>query len=348
MDLSIIIPLYNGADCICQIIEDIRIHNSGCYTYEILLIDDGSTDATPTICLELAEKYEFIHYFRKDNGGIASAREYGLNVAVGEFITFSDQDDSIVSGYESFLKRCIDEKLDLIITAPYSTRLGTNDIHLRQFKNEVIEDNAVIKKMAGKLIDGKYLSDDSAQFVSTSVWNVIYRSSLLKNNGIHFKAFIDYEDDWIFNIEALMAADKIAVTSEGYYCWNIREESESHRNKYIPDLLEKRKQWMNWLSGILDDLNIEAEKRQAFIENVLIPRNIMMCFNNACWKPNTQKDEILKEIKDSCIAWNARSVTFNKVDEMNKKNRSLLWLLIHDRIKTAYLLNSVFLKSRFH
>lgn len=270
-----------------------------------------------------------------------------MDIAQGDYITFADQDDSILDGYAKFLRRCIDEQLDIIITAPYNRKAGTDNTNLREFREEFIDDPSIIKKMAGKLIDGNYLSDDSAQFVSTSVWNVIYRKRMLQDHNIRFKVFIDYEDDWIFNIETLMTSKKIAVTSDGYYCWNIHEGSESHRKKYIPDLFVRRKRRMAWLSTILDAMDIDDEASSAFVENVLLPRNIMMCFNNACWKPGASKDDILNEIVTACEGWDIKQVKLS-VDEMNKSSRLLLWLLYHGKTAAAYDLNRKLIKSRFH
>ena len=348
MDLSIIIPVFNGAGCVSGIVENIQSYNSGLFSYEVLLIDDGSTDETSAVCSALVSKYNCVHYLRKENGGIASARNYGLSVSEGDYITFADQDDMILSGYDRFLKVCVEEQLDMIITAPYNRRDGLEVLKQRQFNDEIITDSAIIKKMAGKLIDGKYLSDDSVQSVSASVWNVIYRKSLLDKNGLCFKSFIDYEDDWIFNIEALTAAGKIAVTSDGYYCWNIHAGSESHRWKYIPDLLNKRKLWMKWLSGILESMDIDIVKQSRFVERVLIPRNIMICFNNACWRPSIEKHAIMREIRDACDAWHINKVNYAEVDGMDRRNKFLLWMLIHNRINEAYMINRNILKTRFH
>lgn len=62
MDLSVIIPVYNGANCVRQIVEDIHTHNKDDFSFEVLLIDDGSTDDTPTVSSELVHKYENVRY----------------------------------------------------------------------------------------------------------------------------------------------------------------------------------------------------------------------------------------------------------------------------------------------
>lgn len=348
--LSIIIPLYNGGNYIENLIKSICSFNKGDFLFEIILINDGSTDDTVEVCQALLKQHSNIQFIGKENGGIASARNAGLEHASGEYVTFADQDDVVVAGYKEFVDRCINENLDMLITSPFNKNAGEDRLNKRQFEDLIIEDKSIINKIAGKLIDGNYLSDISAPFISTSVWNVLYRREMLQKNDINFKVFIDYEDDWIFNIETLIAAEKIALTSEGYYCWMIREGSESHRTKYIPNLLIKRKKWMSWITGVIHSLGIGEQTENGFVKNVLIPRNIMMCFNNACWRENADKNERIKEIEEalSSKGWNISSIDLDNVQEMSSSNRLMLRLLKNNQVNLAYSLNRLLLKNRFH
>jgi len=95
-------------------------------------------------------------------------------------------------------------------------------------------------------------------------------------------------------------------------------------------------------------MEIPEEKKIRFIQNVLIPRNIIMCFNNACWKPKCTKNEAIREIVKSNSLWKIETIDLSLVDEMDKTNRFLLWLLYHSRINLAYELNRTVLGKRFH
>lgn len=348
--LSIVVPLYNGGNHIRNLIKSIFTFNEDVFPFEIILVNDGSTDNTAELCQVLLKQYPDIQYVEKENGGIASARNVGLEHASGKYVTFADQDDVVIAGYKQFVDRCINENLDMLITSPFNKHIDEDKINKRQFEDLIIDNKSTIKKIAGKLIDGNYLSDKSTPFISTSVWNVLYRREILLKNDIHFKAFIDYEDDWIFNIETLIAAEKIVLTSEGYYCWMIREGSESHRSKYIPDLLTKRKRWMSWIMNVINSLGIDEETENAFVKNVLVPRNIMMCFNNACWHENAEKKERIREIEEVLLSsgWDISSFDINGVREMSSSNRFLLCLLKNKHVKLAYSLNRILMKNHFH
>ena len=232
--LSIIIPFFNGETYISKLVQDIIYHNNKKdFLYEIIIVNDGSSDSSSKTCLKIAGTYANVKYFEKENGGIASARNYGMHIAKGEYITFADQDDSILASYHGFLKKCYDHDLDMLVTAPFNKKEDAEKISIRIFQDEIICNQNLIFKMVGKLIDGKYLSDHTVQFLPTSVWNVLYKRSFIEQNNITFKSFIDYEDDWIFNIESLLASKKIAISSDGYYCWNIHHGSESHKKNIL-------------------------------------------------------------------------------------------------------------------
>ncbi|MBQ6221569.1 MAG: glycosyltransferase [Solobacterium sp.] len=348
--LSIIIPLYNGGKFIEQLVNNIVLHNSDSFPYEIILVNDGSPDNTADVCRGLTQKYSNIKYVEKENGGIASARNAGLEHAAGMYITFADQDDTVIAGYKPFIEKCIADNLDMLVTSSYNKRINDEKISKRTFPDMIINDTTMIKKIAGKLIDGDFLSDDSAPFISVSVWNALYRKGMILENNTRFKVFIDYEDDWIFNIENLINAKKIALSSEGYYCWIIREGSESHRTKYIKDLLAKRKNWMVWISEIIEKLGIEPSRAESFIRDVLIPRNIMMCFNNACWNDKASETEKFKEISEALgpEGWNIASVKLGSVKEMSASNKLLLRILKQNHVKLAYYCNRSVFKNRFH
>ena len=94
MRLSIIIPVYNAEKYIKNCLDSLLRQNVG--GIEILCIDDGSTDFTAKIIKTYVEKYPFIKYYYKDNGGQSSARNYGIDKARGCYLWFVDSDDYII------------------------------------------------------------------------------------------------------------------------------------------------------------------------------------------------------------------------------------------------------------
>ena len=95
--VSIIMPVYNSEKYLKSCVDSILSQDFD--SYELLLIDDGSTDGSPEICDDVARRDARVRVFHKENGGICEARNYGLQRAQGEYIAFSDHDDIVLPGF---------------------------------------------------------------------------------------------------------------------------------------------------------------------------------------------------------------------------------------------------------
>ena len=94
--VSIIIPVYNSDKYLSRCVESVI--SQPFQNYEIILVDDGSNDCSASICDEYVEKYDRIYVFHKENGGVSSARNLGIDKAKGDYITFIDSDDWLDEG----------------------------------------------------------------------------------------------------------------------------------------------------------------------------------------------------------------------------------------------------------
>ena len=111
---SIILPVYNAESTLHRCIESII--KQSCTDYELLLINDGSTDGSDAICREYANTYSCVRYFVKENGGVSSARNLGLEQAEGEYILFVDSDDYVSENYFSVISDALDNNVvDLLM-----------------------------------------------------------------------------------------------------------------------------------------------------------------------------------------------------------------------------------------
>ena len=93
MKVPIIVPVYNVESYLTQCIESLLIQTS--IEYEIILVDDGSTDGSSSICDAYSANYNNVHAYHKVNGGLSSARNYGLDKSTGEWVVFVDSDDFV-------------------------------------------------------------------------------------------------------------------------------------------------------------------------------------------------------------------------------------------------------------
>ena len=111
--ISIIVPVYNTRQYLSNCIESILSQNFS--NYELLLIDDGSKDGSGAICDEYAKKDTRIRVFHKENGGVSSARNLGLDHASGEWIYFVDSDDQVLPGGLQTMVDFISDDVDIVL-----------------------------------------------------------------------------------------------------------------------------------------------------------------------------------------------------------------------------------------
>lgn len=285
--LSIIIPVYNGAKYIQSLVNSIILQSHDIIDrIEIILVNDGSTDNSDSVCNSLKERIPCISYYRKENGGIASARNYGMLKAKGKYIAFCDQDDTLIKSYAPFIEYLQKSNSDVLISNYY-----TSQSEMQQKKN-VIKNNCQYERFdiekilayfigEGELLKSNEIDEMNLTALPNSIWNGIYKKELIDINNIQFRKFVDFEDDWLFIISVLFAAKHLCVSTEAYYCWTINPHSESHTRKYIPDFFTKRTALYRWVDSIVEKLAIAPTRVDSYKRKVLT-QNVIWGFYNAC------------------------------------------------------------------
>jgi glycosyltransferase involved in cell wall biosynthesis len=116
--ISVIMPIYKVAKYLRRCLESIKKQT---YTdFEVLMIDDGSPDESGSICIEYQQNDSRFHYYRKANGGAASARNYGLSLAQGKYFAFIDSDDFLGKDYLKLLyDQVVNNHCDIAIISYY-------------------------------------------------------------------------------------------------------------------------------------------------------------------------------------------------------------------------------------
>lgn len=237
--LTAVVPVYNGERHLRETVE--RIRNIGIREWELILIDDGSSDGSGAICAEFEALDDRIRCFRQENRGIAASRNRGLLLAQGEYICFWDQDDILLpEGCLALLHQMQAEDAQMGMCST------ERSIHGKQSSFERMQDGVctgerVQRELLYPLLFRGFRYDfaESRSYFYGSVWKCIFRTDFIKDNHIVFKNFINYEDDWIFVTHALSVAKRAVTVSAPGYCWRINEQSKSHRGEYVEDLQER-------------------------------------------------------------------------------------------------------------
>lgn len=216
---SIIIPVYNVERFLAKSIDSVL---KQCYRdFEILLIDDGSTDSSPAICNEYADKYECCRVFHRENCGVAASRNFGLSMAKGKYIVFLDSDDylekeALAKVYEqmegqqydicSFSARRIDEA-------------GTHlyDIYFVETIGSLSFDN----DSRDLFLWRKFLQYKTG-------WECcfhVFRRDIIEQNQIRFEERLRYAEDLVFTFEYMLYVERWIKLPDVLYDYTLRNGS---------------------------------------------------------------------------------------------------------------------------
>jgi glycosyltransferase len=231
MQFSIVIPVYNVAPYLRECVDSVLAQNST--DYEIILVDDGSTDNSPAICDEYAEKYSQIKVIHKANGGLSDARNFGIKKAQGDYLMFLDSDDfwnreNVLLDLHNIIK---ENNPDLIIHE-LSSFYNSEKIILRKFKNKEIQNFSYDFKE-----DLKYLVNNDIYYATAC--NKIIKTSIVKENNIEFPKGKLHEDiAWCADI--ISHIDKYTIYEKSFYFYRQEREgaiTNKIHKKNIEDIL---------------------------------------------------------------------------------------------------------------
>lgn len=219
--VSIIIPVYNVENYIERCIDSIL--NQTFQNFEILLIDDGSTDKSGKICDNYSLKDSRIRVFHKSNGGVSSARNLGIQKSLGEWIYFCDSDDEVcLNGIENLLSNAagdikfvmygynIDSKISYCVRA--NEYISPEEAKIRLFKSP----------------------DNSYQGY---LWSKLFKREVIQNNKLYFDSNIKYNEDRLFIFKYIHTLrSKIFYSSLPVYNHYTNEEGAMcsiHKGNYL-------------------------------------------------------------------------------------------------------------------
>lgn len=227
--ISIIVPIYNGEKCLHTSIESVLAQTVE--NWELLLIDDGSTDGTSALCDAWAARDNRIRAFHKSNGGVSSARNLGLDKAGGSLVTFCDSDDYLEPDYLELLLRTAQENPDCgHVWCCFQTVTGCH------------KENAVPNYVAAEPLlrctRQAYMSLHEL-WLDTSLWNKLFRMEVIRRAQLRFPEDLSLGEDWLFNLAYIDASENEAfvVVTKPLYNY-VRGNEESLDSKYRSDLLD--------------------------------------------------------------------------------------------------------------
>lgn len=210
--ISIIIPIYNTEMHIAECIESVL--SQSCGDFELLLVDDGSTDKSGKICDEFSYKNPKIRVFHKANGGVSSARNMGIENARGEWLTFIDSDDWVEPQFLENFKADESGLDELRVQQIVAVKDGK-----RYVKPDVRSDAVLSEPASYKELDEYMLLGEAV--------GKLYSADIITRHNLRFDEGISLHEDHLFYFSYLCHVKKIGVTTKIGYNYRMGHNSQS-------------------------------------------------------------------------------------------------------------------------
>lgn len=280
-ELSIIIPVYNAEKYIGRCLQSILKCPE--HEIEVVVLDDGSKDASLSVCKEIAAKDSRVNVLSKENGGVSSARNFGLDNAHGRYITFCDADDYYEDGAISFLMS--------------ELKSADNDLIFFPFYLESMNSS---KKVYGatdlaqsQQVELTYIKDNFWKLLNegmiNSSWNHIFQRERIEKMKLRFRTDMTFSEDGLFNVmylRDLNEKSKILYLTKPLYNY-VSNEGQATRKKvkryfymmclafdnideFVRENRKSETYWKEWLSVVKDTLyhqNYTIENADEILSN---------------------------------------------------------------------------------
>lgn len=315
--ISIIIPIYNGEKylkvCLDSILAQTYTH------FELILVDDGSTDTSSQICDAYAESDSRVITYHISNGGVSHARNYGINVAKGGWITFIDCDDWITPDYlKDFASQNLEPSTLYIIQAD-KVENGKIKPWPYLYKEGICKLKAGNERIIDKLL------------VYGTPWGKFFNSAVVKENKILFDEQISNHEDTLFYFEYIRRIKNIRILSSRYY---YRIESTGSLSKNMA----KYQDFLYSSSRITDELNCLIQSNGLKNGNFRRTRHLIQYIKTKAIRSSffrnesdVEKEDVLKIVNRKDILKYYRPTSFRTIVFM-------MVLLLFDPLRKQILL----------
>lgn len=290
--ISFIIPVFNCRNYLPGCIESIE--KIGLPDYEILLIDDGSTDGSGELCDNMTSARNHVRCVHQSNQGVSAARNVGLDQASGEYILYIDADDSFDSqGMKKMINSLVDETIDLII---YGMSLEF------YYKGKVYRSDDMRTPLSGILDETEWISYLGDLYFANSlspIWNKVYKRTFLVDNKLKFKEDMFLYEDLEFSLRCLTYSGKVLFIPDTLYHYRQAEDEGNagrrlKRIAHIPELVDRIE------VAAVELLKKKGSKKdRSQIDRILLSLYLVL----AREKINVSRKAEIQQICDDFIAW---------------------------------------------
>lgn len=283
--ISIIIPAYNVENYLEECLNSLL--NQTLREIEMIIIDDGSSDATPKICDEFSKRDSRIVVVHQKNAGVSEARNKGISFATGEYVMFVDGDDWIEEdACETVYQHLKEKQADsLMFCYVNQSSKGAKKKEIFSQEKIVFEGEEITNRIEKSFIGltGDELAHPERIDSTISVWGKVYKLDIIKK--YHIK-YINYNivpsECQLFNIEYFSKAKKVVYVKEFLYHYRRNTES-SVTKRYKKNVIEK---WLYWIQYMKEYINQNYPENEKIFEAY---------YNRICFSVIPISGELLKK-----------------------------------------------------
>ena len=311
--VSVIIPVYKVEPYLKMCVESVLKQT---YPYlDIVLVDDGSPDKCPEICDEFAKKDSRIQVIHKQNGGLSSARNAGIDVAFGEYICFIDSDDYIETDMVEKLLEGIEKNNGDVCICGYSVDIY-NESGDEVSNRDLIPPCSNIDKQLS-LREYEYILG-----ICGYAWNKLYRREFLQKYNLRFQEKISLVEDLLFNSTVFCAGAKVCfIHYSGYHY--IQRQRETLGVKYYENFFELKGKAIEAKRNILINWGVSKQRISQFLDNNYVDI-VWGTIKNICNSDLSYNEKVAKVkgfIKSNGVK---KKIKSTKVQDRKRKIKRLL------------------------
>lgn len=265
--ISVIVPVYNVEKFLNQCVDSILAQTYK--NFELILVDDGSKDKSGDICDDYAKNDTRIRVFHKENGGVSSARNYGLDNAQGEYVCFVDSDDWVDETYIE----------DMV-------KFGEYDLVMQgmKFNNKAWKYTKKLYNSTIEILQALTLSVEKRDFLFNGPYSKLYRFNIIRNKKLKFNEKIWLGEDFLFNINYLGFARNAYLANTCSYNYRTTPDSLTHKFAPIDDLLVRA----NAFKYTVERISKETGYKKLYY--VIVSEMIEGLFRK-CYRVNRKRNE---------------------------------------------------------
>ena len=329
VSLSVIVPVFNVENYLHKCIDSII--NQTFKDLEIILVNDGSTDASPKICDDYAQKDVRVKVIHQENAGVSVARNNGINNALGNYVTFVDSDDWLEpSMYETMFAITQSKNASDIIMCDFVTiKNNIKQEVSSNLRNGFYTKQQIINELYPTLL----VTEDFGRIPIVSVCSCLFKRSIFVDNKIKFNADLKYSEDYLFMADVMINANSFYYLKHKYF-YNYLQYEESRSKKF------QAVWWDNllYLNEELENL-LKSNKEFDFTRQIKLQllHSVLLILNSICKNDGMDFYTKRKEIKFIVNQPKLTQVFSNLSLKNQRKSLKLILFFIKHKMAFMYL-----------